>query len=98
MLAPTDLCENRAVLRHSAMTRATAALLSGLLALSPAAWALAFDPVAQARIELGKAAQLAQKSRHSAAADALQKAISLLTAKPSALDEPAGKLLSDAAL
>src|SRR5947209_5088056 len=135
MLAPRDLCENRAVLRHSAMTRATAALLSGLLALSPAAWAGApktsvvvlpyasfpgvpedvaarvaelvgqelkgrdelklvaleakpaakdrVDSVAQAWTELGKAAQLAQKSRHGAAADALQKAISFLMAKPS---------------
>src|SRR5437763_689577 len=150
MRPSTDLCENRAVLRHSATTRATAALLSGLLALSPAAWAAApktsvvvlpyasfpgvpedvaarvaelvgqelngrdelklvaleakpaakdrVDSVAQARTELGRGAQLAQKSRHAAAADALQKAISFLMAKPSALDEPAGKLLSDAAL
>src|SRR5947209_19890599 len=41
MLAPRDLCENRAVLRHSAMTRASAQLLSGMLALTPAAWAAA---------------------------------------------------------
>src|SRR5437763_17131195 len=150
MLVPPHVCENHGVLRHSAITRATAALLSGLLALSPAAWAGApktsvvvlpyasfpgvpedvagrvaelvgqelkgrdelklvalkadpaakdrVDSVAQARTELGKAAQLGQKSRHAAAADALQKAISFLMAKPSALDEPAGKLLSDAAL
>jgi len=54
--------------------------------------------LAQARAALGKAAELAQKSRHAEAADALEKAISLLTANPSALDERAGKLLSDAAL
>jgi hypothetical protein len=58
----------------------------------------AADPVAQAQASLGKAAGLARKSRHGAAAEALSKAISLLTAKPSALDEAAGQLLSDAAL
>ena len=143
------LCENRPVHRYPAAMRALAALLSGLLALSPAAWAAAprtsvvvlpyasfpgvpdeaatrvaevlaqelkgrdelkltqlkavpkaaaADPAVQARAELGKAAQLAQRSRHAAAAEALQKAILLLAAKPSALDEAGGKLLSDAAL
>src|SRR5438105_2574204 len=56
------------------------------------------DPIAQAQAALGKAADLARKSRHAAAADALQSAISLLGAKPSALDETAEKLLADAAL
>src|SRR5438270_11009581 len=41
MQAPLDVCENCPVIRHSAMMRATAALLSALLGLSPAAWATA---------------------------------------------------------
>src|SRR5438552_9284860 len=41
MLVPPHVCENHRVPRHSATTRATSALLSGLLALSPAAWAAA---------------------------------------------------------
>ena len=149
MRRPPKLCENRCVHRHSAAMRAVSALLSGLFALSPAAWAAApktsvlvlpyasfpgvpdgaaprileiltqelkgrdelklaslkveipkasADPAAQARAELGKAAQQAQKSRHAAAAESLQKAIGFLTSKPSILDEAKGALLSDAAL
>src|SRR5690242_17755224 len=41
MRPPRILCENRCVHRHSAAMRALSALLSGLLALSPAAWAAA---------------------------------------------------------
>jgi hypothetical protein len=52
-------------------------------------------PPPDPRVELGKAAQLAQKGRHAAAAESLQKAIALMTSRPAALD---GQLLSDAAL
>ena len=65
---------------------------------APHAAEKAFDPVAQAQAALGKAAEFSRKSRHGQAADALQKAISLLEAKPSALDESTGELLADAAL
>ncbi len=100
---PYHPCENAGVPRHSSIMRALAALLSALL-LSPSAQAAAqsqsdaTDPAAQARTMLGKAAELAQQSRHAAAAEAVQKAIALLTAQPALLDEAAGKLLSDAAL
>lgn len=56
------------------------------------------DPVAQARLQLAKAAALAQKSRHAAAAEALEKAMGLLTSRPAALDAAAGALLTGAAL
>ena len=103
MHRPHHPCENAGVPRHSSMMRALAALLSALL-LSPSAQAAAqpqsdaTDPVAQARTMLGKAAELSQQSRHTAAAEAVQKAIALLTAQPALLDEASGKLLSDAAL
>jgi hypothetical protein len=56
------------------------------------------DAVAQARLALGKAAELATRGRHAPAAAALEKAISLLASKPAALDEEGGKLLVNAAL
>jgi hypothetical protein len=56
------------------------------------------DLGAQARAMLGKASDLGKKGKHAQAAEALQKAIAQLTARPLLLDEPGGKLLSDALL
>lgn len=52
----------------------------------------------QAKASAGKAAELAAKGRHAQAAEALQKAIALLSARPLAVDEAGAKLLTDASL
>ena len=90
------LCQNGCV--RSPLFRALALALAALLALPPAALAAPGDPLPSVRAELAKAAELAKNDRHAEAAESLQKAIALLAAHPSLLDEDSGRLLSDAAL
>jgi hypothetical protein len=52
----------------------------------------------QARAGLARATELAGKGKHAQAAEALQKAIAQLSARPLAVDDAGGPLLADAAL
>ena len=54
--------------------------------------------LAAARASMARAAELAGRGRHARAAEALQKAVSQLSARPLAVDEAGGPLLADAAL
>jgi hypothetical protein len=58
----------------------------------------AYDALGEAHKAVAKSGELAKHGKHAQAAEQLQRAISLLSAKPVAIDEEGGRLLSDAAL
>ncbi len=67
--------------------------------VDPAAERTQADAAAtQARAGLARATELAGKGKHAQAAEALQKAIAQLSARPLAVDDAGGPLLADAAL